>query len=414
MIPVRERETSLWREPAFGRLWAGQTISFFGTWLGALSLLAIVVLGATPAQMGLLETLKTLPAVILGLFAGVWVDRVRRRPLLVLADAGRAVLLLVVAAAAFAHLLHINHLYLVVFLIGTLTILYNIANDAYVPSVVRRERLVEANSTLSASESMAESISPGLGGVLVQWLGAPLTLLLDALSYLASAVLIGSIRVQEVAAAPPNDEPDMRQEIRAGLRQLWGNEWLRPLIGSAGTFAFFGGFYAALYSLYAINQLGLSPAVVGILIGTGGIGSFVGAFLLPRLHSRWSVGRILIGSAFVYALINLTTPLAGVVGSKVAAAVCLLTGQILGDVFGTIYRVSELSLRQAHTPDHLLGRVNGSFSVVVQTIGILGIFLGGLIGEWLGMLPAFIIAAGGGLTACLWLIFSPALRQNQT
>ena len=133
---TKARNTSLWREPAFGRLWAGQTISFFGTWLGALSLLAIVVLGATPAQMGLLETLKTLPAVLLGLFAGVWVDRVRRRPLLVLADAGRAVLLLAVAAAASLHLLHINHLYLVVLVIGSLTVLYNIANDAYVPSVV--------------------------------------------------------------------------------------------------------------------------------------------------------------------------------------------------------------------------------------------------------------------------------------
>ncbi len=401
---------SLWREPAFGRLWAGQTISFFGTWLGALSLLAIVVLGATPAQMGLLETLKTLPAVLLGLFAGVWIDRVRRRPLLVLADAGRAVLLLAVAAAASLHLLHINHLYLVVLVIGSLTVLYNIANDAYVPSVVRRGRLVEANSTLSASESVAESISPGLGGVLVQWLGAPLTLLLDGLSYLASAVLIGSIKVQEVAAAPSDDEPNVYQEIRAGLRQLWGNEWLRPLIGSTGTFAFFGGFYAALYSLYAINQLGLSPAVVGILIGTGGIGSFTGAFFLPRLNTRWPVSRILRVSALLYALFNLTTPLAGVVGSKVAAAVCLLTGQVLGDVFGTIYRVSELTLRQAHTPEHLLGRVNGSFSVLVQTIGIVGILLGGLMGEWLGMFPAFIIAALGGLTAFFWLRLLPASK----
>lgn len=409
MTPIRERETSLWREPAFGRLWAGQTISFFGTWLGALSLLAIVGLGATPAQMGLLETLKTLPAVLLGLFAGVWVDRVRRRPLLVLADAGRAVILLAVAAAASLHLLHITHLYLVALVVGSLTVLYNIANDAFVPSVVTRERLVQANSTLSASESMAESISPGLGGVLVQWLGAPLTLLLDGLSYLASAVLIGSIGVQEVAAAPSDDEPSVYQEIRAGWRQLWGNEWLRPLIGSTGTFAFFGGFYAALYSLYAINQLGLSPAVVGILIGSGGIGSFAGAALLPRLNARWPVGRILLVSAFVYAALNLFVPLAGVVGSKVAAAVCLLAGQILGDIFGTIYRVSELSLRQSHTPDHLLGRVNGSFSFIVQTISIIGILTGGLIGQWLGPTTALTVAALGGLMACLWLLASRRL-----
>jgi len=407
---------SLWREPAFGRLWAGQTVSFFGTWLGALSLLAIVTLEATPAQMGLLETLATLPAVVLGLFAGVLVDRMRRRPLLVLADVGRAMILVGAAAAAFAGVLQITHLFVVVLFKGSLTVLYNIANDAYLPSVVKRERLVEANSTISATESVAESVSPGLGGVLVQVVGAPLTLLIDGFTFVASALLIGSIRVPEVAAARPEGEyegvPTVWQEIRAGLGQVWGHEWLRPLVGSAGTFAFFGGFFAALYSLYAIKELDLSPAVVGILIGTGGIGSFAGALLLPRLNARWNVGRILIASAFVYAGLNFFIPLAGVMGSKVAAAGCLLAGQILGDVFGTIYRVSELTLRQSHTPDHLLGRVNGSFSFLVQTIGILGILTGGFLGQWLGMTIALAIAALGGLTACLWLFFSPVLKNK--
>lgn len=405
--------SGLWREPAFVRLWAGQTISFFGTWLGALSLLAIVTLQATPAQMGLLETFATLPAVLLGLFAGVWVDRLRRQPLLVLADVGRAVLLMGAAAAAFIGVLQITHLFVVVLLTGSLTVLYNIANDAFMPAVVRRERLVEANSTISASESVAESIAPGVGGVLVQTLGAPLTIVIDAVTFLSSALLIGSIRVDETNAARPEaDEPETNvwQEIRAGLRQVWGNEWLRPLIGSTGTFAFFGGFYAAMYSLYAINQLGLSPAVVGILIGAGGIGSFAGAFLLPRLNARWPVGRILILSAFIYAALNAFVPLAGVVGSRVAAAVCLLLSQILGDVFGTIYRVSELTLRQSHTPDHLLGRVNGSFSFIVQTIGIIGILTGGLVGQWLGMQVAFVIAVLGGLTAFFWLRSLPLTK----
>lgn len=410
------RRSGLWREPAFVRLWAGQTVSFFGTWLGAVSLLAIVTLQATPAQMGLLETFATLPAVLLGLFAGVWVDRLRRKPLLILADVGRAVLLLGAAAAAFVGVLQINHLFVVVLLTGSLTILYNIANDAFMPAVVRRERLIEANSTISASESVAESISPGLGGVLVQTLGAPLTIVIDAMTFLGSALLIGSIRVDEQKAARPEDEEpegNVWQEIRTGLQQVWRNEWLRPLIGSAGTFAFFGGFYAALYSLYAINELGLSPAVVGIVIGMGGIGSFTGAFMLPRLNARWYVGRILIVSAFIYAALNFFIPLAGVVGSKVAAALCLLAGQILGDVFGTIYRVSELTVRQSHTPDHLLGRVNGSFSFMVQAIGIVGILSGGFIGQGVGMTPAIAIAALGGLTACLWLISAPVLRAKQ-
>lgn len=208
-------------------MWAGQTISFFGNWLGALSLLAIVVLGAAPAQMGLLETLKTLPAVMLGLFPGCGWTGCVVAPCWCWPMPGGRCCCWRWPRPHTLHLLHINHLYLVVLVIGNLTVLYNIANDAYVPSVVRRGRLVEANSTLSASESVAESIRRGWVGCWCNGCRAPLTLLLDGLSYLASAVLIGSIKVQEVAAAPYDDEPNVYQEIRAGLRQLWGNEWLR-------------------------------------------------------------------------------------------------------------------------------------------------------------------------------------------
>ncbi|MGB4868601.1 MAG: MFS transporter, partial [Candidatus Promineifilaceae bacterium] len=165
---MQRRFSGLWRQPDFMRLWAGQTISEFGTWLGALSLLAILNLDATPAQMGTLETLKAAPAIVIGLFAGVWVDRLRRRPLLIAADWGRALMLGSVVLLAFLGGLHMTWLYVVAFLVGGLAVLFDVAYHAYIPALVKRQNLVEANGKLATSASLAEIASPGIGGVLVQ------------------------------------------------------------------------------------------------------------------------------------------------------------------------------------------------------------------------------------------------------
>ncbi|MBK7176687.1 MAG: MFS transporter [Chloroflexi bacterium] len=404
---MQRRFSGLWRQPDFMRLWAGQTISEFGTWLGALSLLAILNLDATPAQMGTLETLKAAPAIVIGLFAGVWVDRLRRRPLLIAADWGRALMLGSVVLLAFLGGLHMTWLYVVAFLVGGLAVLFDVAYHAYIPALVKRQNLVEANGKLATSASLAEIASPGIGGVLVQVLSAPLTLLLDAISFVVSAIFLGAIRQPEAAPAEAAASAGVWAEIKAGLRFTINQPTLRALMGAMATWRFFGGFYAALYGLYVLRVIGLSPALLGIIVGMGGIGSLLGALAADRLSGRWGLGRAIIGAFLWSSVIGLLVPLAGFTGSPVTAVALLLASQLLGDIGLTIYLINSLSVRQAITPDEKLGRVNATYGFVTGVLGTLGIFVGGLIGQAVGVRGAVVVAAVGGVTAVLWLIFSP-------
>jgi MFS family permease len=408
---LNSRFTGLWRQPDFMRLWMGQTVSAFGSWLGALSLLAILVLEATPAQMGVLEAVRAAPALLIGLFAGVWVDRLRRRPILMTADIGRFLLLGLVVLAAFAGILQMTWLYVAAFLVGCLTVLFNIAYRSYVPALVSRQRLVAANSKLSASESLAEITAPGLGGLLVQLISAPLTLLLDAVTFLASAVFLR--RIQTAEPLPESlTQQSVRQEIGAGLRYVWQERSLRALILAAATRDFFGNFFAALYALYVLRQIGLSPALLGILVGSGGIGALAGATLVGRVTRRWGTGRTLIRAILFTGIVGLLVPLAGSFPRWTAAAL-LLAGQLIGDVGMSIYLITGLSLRQTLAPDAMLGRVNASFEFLVGGMGTMGIFVGGVLGQTVGIRPSLLIAVSGAMLSCLWLLFSPVRDSDQ-
>ncbi|MGD2078757.1 MAG: MFS transporter [Chloroflexota bacterium] len=395
----------LWRQKDFMRLWTGQSISEFGSWLGALSLLAILVLNATPAQMGILETLRAVPALLIGLFAGVWVDRRHRRPLLIGADIGRAVILGLVALVAIAGLAQMAHLYVAALVIGSLTVLFNLAYHSYVPGLVRREQLVEANSKLGATASLAEIASPGLGGLLVQILSAPFTLLLDAVSFLVSALFVSSIGERESRPQPGTMNGGLWGEILTGLRLVTSHPLLRATAGASATRSFFGGFFAALYSLFVLREVGLSPAVLGLLIGAGGLGSFFGAVFAGRYNRRLGWGKGLIVASLASSMLALLIPLAS--GPPLVAASILLASQLIGDAFLAIYFIGELSLRQTITPDHLLGRTNASFEFLVGGIGAAGILTGGLTGQVLGLRPATAVAAIGMVCAFLWLLLSP-------
>ncbi len=395
----------LWRQQEFMRLWIGQSISEFGSWLGALTLLAILVLDASPAQMGILETLRALPALLVGLFAGVWVDRRRRKPLLIGADIGRALILGLIVLLVVAGLAKMIHLYIAAFLVGSLTVLFNLAYHSYVPGLVRREQLVEANSKLGATESLAEIASPGLGGLLVQIASVSFALVLDAISYLVSAFIVSLIRRPEPQPRPDATNNSIWSEIVTGLRLVTAHPLLRATAGASATRSFFGGFFAALYGLFVIRDLGLSPAILGLLIGAGGIGSLFGAMLAGRFTKRLGWGNALIVASLVSSAFALLIPLAG--GPALLAAAILLVAQLIGDEFLTIYFIGELSLRQTVTPNRLLGRANASFQFLVGGVGAAGILTGGVIGQALGLRPATAVAAVGMLFSFLWLFLSP-------
>lgn len=393
------------------KLWTGQTISELGSRITreGLPLAAVLTLGATPIQMGWLAAIGSLPVLLVGLFAGVWVDRLHRRPILILADLGRFLLLLTIPLAAILGALNMVQLYVVIALAGILSVLFDVAYAAYLPSLVGREYIVEGNQKLALSSSTAEVLGPGLAGFLVQLVTAPLAILLDALSFLVSAISVGFIRKTEPPAPPPHARQPIGREIMEGLRVGLGHPVLRALVGTESTSAFFGNFFGTLYSLYAIRELGLGAAALGVTITFGGMGDLAGAFLASRLPRRLRLGNILIGSLVFKSAASMLIPIAG--GPPWMAMVMLMMAQLFGDGARTVYDIHAVSLRQTITPDRLLGRVNASLQFITAGIGPMGALLGGLLAETLGIRPTLAIAVLGGLFAVAWLVLSPIRKM---
>jgi MFS family permease len=373
----------------------------------ALPLTAVLALGATPAEMGLLAALEILPGIAIGLIAGVWVDRLRRRPVLIAADLGRAALLGTIPVAAWLGTLRIEQLYVVALLAGTLTVFFDVAYQSYLPALVRREELVEANSKLEASAAAAEVAAFGLGGVLVQTLTGPVAILLDALSFLVSALAVGAIRTPEPPPAPATSRQGVLREIGEGLRAIRADPVLRALAAATVTLELSFRLVGTVYMLYVSRELGFPPALIGGLAAIGGAASFLGALAAGRVPTRWGAGPVLAVALLVSAGSLLCLPLAAGAG---ALAAPLLGVQQLGDAAMTFFLVNALSLRQARTPARLQGRVNASVHFAAGGAMLLGALLGGLFGERLGLRATLVLAAFGVLASALWLLPRPVRR----
>ncbi len=409
---VRKRAFLLNRN--FALLWGGQTISALGSHITgqALPLAANLVLGATAVQMGLLTALGMFPVLLVGLLAGVWVDRLRRRPILLIADLARAGLLLSIPIAALLGLLRIEQLYIVAALVGVLTVFFDVANQAFLPLLVARGQVVAANSKLSASSSLAEVGGPTLAGILVQGMTAPIAIFFDALSFLVSALCVGLIRVREVRPIIVTERQHLLQDIRAGLHVILGNPVLRAIMLCSSTRNFCGGAFAALYSLYVIRELGMTPLFYGVFVGAGGAGALLGALMANRLARRFGIGRVVVSAALLDGLVMPLTPLAG--GSKVTIVILLMLGQLIGDFAYAIYEIHVLSLRQLLVPEHLLGRANASMRVLVEGMVPVGALLAGFAAEAIGMRMTLLIAAClCCLLAPMWLVFSPIKQMRE-
>jgi MFS family permease len=397
----------LWRHPDFMKLWTGQTISVFGSLIGgtALQFTAILFLHASAFQMGLLAAASLAPGLASGLVAGVWVDRVRRRPLLITADAVRALSLATIPLAAVLERLTIEQLYVVAFINSIMTVLFDIAYQSYLPSLVRRDDLLEGNSKLSASASVAEVGGFGIAGWLVQLLSGPAAILLDACSFVVSAVSLGAIRTREPSPAPVHERAHILRDIGDGLRELWHRPTLRTLAGATCLLHFCGhGIYGSLVVLYMSRGLGFSPGILGMTWGVGGISSLLGAMLALPLTRRLGTGRAMVLGLLLGSITGFFVPFAQ--GATLLAATLLIMAQ-LGDGADTIYQINQVSLRQAITPTRLLGRVNASMHVVGQGATLLGALVGGLLGDTIGVRPTLFLGASGGLIVAVLLAFSP-------
>lgn len=393
----------LWRHPDFLRLWAAQAASAFGSRITrtALPILAILTVGATPTEVAVLSALGVAPGVLVGLWAGGRVDRTARRPLLVGADLVRALLILTIPAAAWLGALSMAQLYAVAAAVGAATTLFQIADNSFLPALVGSDLLVEGNARLEATDSIAEAAGPGIAGVLVQWLTAPVALAVDALTYLWSALLLSRIRAREAPPAPASPAASVLDDVRAGFRACLAHPLVGRLLLAEAVTYLFGGFFLALYMVLALETLRLSPAAAGLVISVGGVGAFAGALLAAPLGRALGTGRALAVSLAVGQAANLLIPLAAHAGRW--AVPLLATQQLVGDAFLGAYIVHTVSLRQRELPESVLGRANATFHVVTGALLPAGALLAGPLASTLGITATLWVGAVGGLLAPLLL-----------
>jgi MFS family permease len=398
---------SLWRNADFLKLWAGQTISLIGSEVTglALPLTAVLILNATPAQMGVLGAVQYAPALLLGLFAGVWIDRVRRRPILIFADVGRALLLASIPVALLLGVHGMNYLYGVAFAVGALTVLFSVAYQAYLPSLVEKAHLVEANGRLEASRALAGIVGSGLSGALVQLLTAPIAILADACSFFVSVFSLAIIRTPEPKPARNPQRKHIFAEIGEGLRMTFGHALLRPIVITSAIFNLFAAILNSLVILYLARDLRFSPVAIGGMSAVAGVAGLLAAMIAGRVTRWFGVGRTIVGATLLISGGWLILPLTG---SVLAPSIPLVTlGASLGAMGDVFYNVNVISVTQSVTPNRLRGRVSASVRFTLWGLQPLGALAGGFIGQTYGLQFALFVSSAGFLSAFLWALFSP-------
>jgi MFS family permease len=406
-----ETPPSLWRHADFLKLWAGQTVSELGSVVTrtAVPLVALLVLGAGPTEMAFLVVAGSLAILLVGFFAGAWVDRLRRRPLLIGTDMVRSLLLFSIPIAYAAGALRMEQLYVVTFLEACLGALFDAAYPAYVPSLIGVDRVVDGNSKLATSSSLAEIGGPGLAGAMVQLVSAPFAILIDAVSFAASAVSLLLIRTPEPSRPARTTTTAIRQEIVEGLRFVRQHAVLFPIAMRSVVAHVAGSFYGVLYVIYLIDDLHLTPFLLGVVVSAGGVGSLVGSIFASRVIRAVGLGPALIWTAIGASVLGVLTPLAQ--GPLLLATIMVLIPQLLGDGLQTIEGVAELSLIQGLSPDRVLGRVNATLEVFSHGIAYpIGALAAAAVAGVIGVRGGIALGWVGMAVSILFLVRSPLPR----
>jgi MFS family permease len=404
------RPGSLWRHADFLRLWSAQSISSLGALISreGLPLAAVLALHAGPGEVGVLAAIRAAPGLVVGLAAGGMVDRTRRRGVLIGCDVLRAAVLLIVPIAAYTHHLVMADIWLAAALVGALGVLFDMADHAYLPSLIERRMLIDANAKLGTTESLAEIGGPAIAGALFSALTAPLAIAVNAVTYLASAAILATIAAKETVAAAPAASASWREDAAAGFRIAWAEPTVRPLLTMNVTWGLFGGFFSALYIAFAVRALGLTPLMLGATIAVGGLGALAGAAAAPWLSRRLGLGPALIATAAAGALADLLIPLAG--GPPGRGMAMLMAAQLIGDAALTAALIYAKTLRQSVLPLEVMGRVAGGFAAAGGVAVVAGALVGGELGGVVGMRPTLLIACAGLALAPIWCLASPVRR----
>jgi MFS family permease len=400
------------RQPEFLKLWAAQAISQLGdqvTYL-ALPLVAVLTLDASAAQMGFLVAAELMPHLLFSLAAGVWIERRSdRRRLMIVADILRAGLLVSVPLAAAFDLLTFPQLYIVGFLVGTCAVLFDISWATLFISIVPRRDVVEANSKLSATRALSYVVGPSVAGVLVQVLTAPVTLMVDAVSFVASALFLGRIRAQE-PAVETNGESAV-QSLKGGFRYVFGDELIRPSLLCTATINLFNYVFHAMFILYATKELGVEPGLLGVVLGAGAVGGIIGAFLAVRIERLIGIGPAYTLGCVAFPLPLVLVPLAS--GSETRIVAMLGLAELFCSIGVMILDVNGNSLGFLRTPDRLRSRMSGTYRFVNYGIRPLGALLGGALGTAIGLQTTLWVGVIGSLVGVLFLFASPIPRLRE-
>jgi MFS family permease len=399
----------LWRHADFLKLWSAETISQFGSQVSQLALpfVAIVVLDASAFAVAALGTVEFLPFLLFTLPAGVWVDRLPRRAILIVADYGRAALLFTVPVAYALDALTMAQLYVVGFLVGTFTVFFDVSYQSYLPALVERERIIEGNSKLEVSRTTAQITGPGVAGGLIGLITAPYAVLLDAFSFLGSGLFLTAIRKEEPKPArAEGTKPRMRTELREGLQYVVRHPLLRPQALCTGTSNFFSNVTFAVFLVYAVRTLHLSAAEVGLIFTLGGLGGLAAALTSQRITRRFGVGRTTIATALMWGSAAFLVPLA----PQDFPHPFLIAFGLISSFAIVVYNITQVSLRQAITPERIQGRMNSVMRFLVWGTIPLGSLTGGALGSTIGLRETLFVGAAGGLLAGLPIMLSRAQR----
>jgi MFS family permease len=403
----------LLRRPDFRNFWLGQTISVFGDQITllAIPIVAVLVLHADPEQMGLLTAAGLLPHLLFSLPAGVWLDRVhQRRRLMIVADLLRAAVIASIAVTYLTNSLSLAQLFLVTFVVGSLAVIFDISWQTLFVSVAKREEYVSANALFNGSRSLSQVAGPSIGGALIQLFSAPVAIIVDAVSYVASALFLTRLKAPE-PKVEPTSEP-IRAQLATGLDFIFRDWIMRPAIMAAATLNFFNFGFQALFILYVTTYLGITPGLLGLALGAGAIGGVVGAITAASIGRRIGIGPAFLFGLIVFPAALILVPIADVSLPQPVILGLLFVMEFFAGFGVMVLDINAGAIIPARTPDRIRSRVYGSFRFINMGIRPIGAVVGGLLGGLIGVRETLFLVTILSLAGVLWLIGTPVLRMK--
>lgn len=401
---------SLWRDGNFLTMWSGQALSQFGSQITELALpvLAVLLLQATEAQVGYLNAAAMAAFLVVGLPAGAWIDRLRKRHVMIWADAVRALALTAVPVLFLLDQLEMWHLYVVALVIGVATVFFDVSYQSIVPSLVRPTQIAEANGKLESTQQLAGLTGPAIAGGLIGLITAPLAILATVFTYIGSMVALVRTRDHEQLRAP-DDRAPLHREIGEGLRWVFGNPLLRRIVATTGISNLFSTFIFTLTPIFYLRIIGFSPEVMGLLFSLTAVGGLLGAIATPRIVARVGEARAIPLAAIVFSLSVLPLPLAAHLPPPGAFALLVVQGFVMS-VAILVYNITQVTFRQRITPPRLLGRMNASIRFCVWGVMPLAALAAGWVATGIGTVPALWIGAIGSVVSALPVAIGPFWR----